>query len=282
MNAIMHEPSALSHDDVTDELAPSAREMAEVRQLMRAVEREECSVLLLDYDGTLAPFTTDRQQAFPYEGVAMLLEEIMRSGRTRVGIVTGRTAHEVVFFLGTEPIPEVWGSHGLQRLRPDGRCEMPQVDRRVSMGLEEAGREVEKQGLQQLVEFKPGGVAVHWRGLDEALAREVHEKALEAWTPLVLKERLSLLEFDGGLEIRIAGLDKGDAVRTILDEVGPHAPIAYLGDDVTDERAFHALGERGLSILVRPEWRKTRAQLWLRPPGDVLDFLTMWRDATCE
>ena len=34
--------------------------------------------------------------------------------------------------------------------------------------------------------------------------------------------------------------DKGDAVRTILSEMKPDTPAAYLGDDATDEHAFQA------------------------------------------
>src|ERR1022692_4886557 len=47
---------------------------------LRTVARASESALLLDYDGTLAPFHTQRDQAFPYPGVALLLQEIMRDG----------------------------------------------------------------------------------------------------------------------------------------------------------------------------------------------------------
>ena len=37
----------------------------EVEQFMRAVAESPASALLLDYDGTLAPFCLNRQQAIP-------------------------------------------------------------------------------------------------------------------------------------------------------------------------------------------------------------------------
>ena len=67
--------------------------------------------------------------------------------------------------------------------------------------------------------------------------------------------------------MRMPGRDKGDAVRTILNEIGPNVPVACLADDLTDERAFVALGVRGLSVLVRPKWRKTAAAVWIKPPA---------------
>lgn len=255
---------------------------SELNDFLSSVAQAPTSALLLDYDGTLAPFSTDRQNALPYHGVTPILQEIMSSGRTRVVVVTGRNAYEVLFLLRIDPIPEVWGSHGLQRLLPDGSCQMPHVDTNVTEALSDAGRWLAERGLHRLTEFKPGAVAVHWRGLDRKEASELHHEVLQAWMPITGRARLSLLEFDGGLEIRMSDLDKGDAVRTILREMRPDIPVAYLGDDTTDERAFRALGENGLSILVRPEWRRTCAHLWFKPPDDVLDFLAQWRAACCD
>jgi trehalose 6-phosphate phosphatase len=93
---------------------------------------------------------------------------------------------------------------------------------------------------------------------------------------------LDLLEFDGGVEIRAPGADKGNAVRAFLREIGRDTPTAYLGDDSTDESAFRAIEGRGISVLVRPTWRQTAAQSWLQPPGELLDFLGLWLKACSE
>jgi trehalose 6-phosphate phosphatase len=254
----------------------------EVEQFMESVAQSPVSALLLDYDGTLAPFCLNRQQALPYPGVTALLQEIIVHGRTHVVIVTGRNAHEVIPLLAVHPSPEIWGCHGLERLRPDGTCETPRVEERVLRALAEADRWVRHQGLHKRTEFKTGAVAIHWRGLEEAAVAQTRAQVLLGWLPIAQNAPLELLEFDGGIEMRMPGLDKGDAVRTILDEMGPQVPVAYLGDDITDERAFLALGSRGLTVLVRPEWRKTTAALWMRPPEGLRDFLTRWLQACRE
>jgi trehalose-6-phosphatase len=51
---------------------------------------------------------------------------------------------------------------------------------------------------------------------------------------------------------------------------------AYLGDDYTDEDAFEAIKNRGVGILVRKEFRLTRADIWLEPPEELLFFLGNW------
>ena len=236
------------------------------------------SLLLLDYDGTLAPFRTERSHAFPYPGVAPLLQTIIRSGSTRVVIVSGRDAGEMAPLLGVEPRPEVWGLHGLQRVRVDGSAELLQPDERTRETLRTAQRWLEYHELQHLAECKTGSVAVHWRGLDARAVEEIRNRVLLGWQPIAKPGGLDLVDFDGGIEIRSAAADKGDAVRVLLGETDPEAPAAYLGDDTTDEPAFEAMAGRGLSVLVRSRWRETAAQLWLKPPGELVDFLTRWRD----
>ena len=254
----------------------------EVEQLMNAVAQSRVSALLLDYDGTLAPFCLNRQQAVPYPGVTALLQEIIDDGRTRVVIITGRSAREVIPLLAVHPTPEIWGCHGLERLRPDGTCETPRVEEPVVQALAEADRWLRDQGLHNRAEFKTGAVAIHWRGLDEATAAETRGRVLLGLLPIAQSTPMELLEFDGGVEMRMPGRDKGDAVRIIMDEMGPEVPVAYLGDDATDERAFLALGTRGLSVLVRPEWRKTAAALWIKPPEGLREFLIRWLQACRE
>jgi trehalose 6-phosphate phosphatase len=90
-----------------------------------------------------------------------------------------------------------------------------------------------------------------------------------------------LLEFEGGLELRV-GRDKGAAIRTLVSEAPPGTPVAYVGDDKTDEAAFLALNQiqaPHLSVLMRPEPRETAANLWLRPPAGMRGFLKRWHKA---
>jgi trehalose 6-phosphate phosphatase len=254
----------------------------EVEQFMNTVAQSEVSALLLDYDGTLAPFRLDRDHALPYPGMIALLQGIIDNGRTRVVIITGRNASEVGSLLQVRPIPEIWGCHGLERLRPDGTYETSGVDEPVRNALADADRWLKDNGLHNRAESKTGAIAVHLRGLDKTTAAKDCTRVLLGWRPIAQRTPMELLEFDGGIEMRMPGHDKGDAVWTILNEIGPGVPVAYLGDDLTDERAFLALGTRGLSVLVRPQKRKTAAAVWIKPPEGMREFLARWLQACRE
>ena len=246
---------------------------------LKQVRQAQRSLLLLDYDGTLAPFKKERDQAFPYPGIEQVLQEIVRSGHTRVVIISGRDVRETISLLCLAPFPEVWGLHGLQCRKPDGNIETVRIEERYLDALSDADRWLSFQHLRHTAELKTGSIAVHWRGLSESEVEELRGRVLLGWKPIADHSGLELLEFDGGVEIRPPETDKGDVVQLVLSQMETGIPAAYLGDDATDEHAFRAINGHGLSVLVRPRWRQTAAQLWLKPPQELLDFLTQWLEA---
>jgi len=247
-----------------------------IEPFLNTVAHSSRALLLLDYDGTLAPLRPERDKALPYPGVTSILQQIVRDGHTCVVIITGRDASEIIPLLSIQPFPEVWGAHGLQRQRPNGIKETMPIEEHVQDALLDAGRWLDYQQVRQTAEFKTGSIAVHWRALSATDAEELRGRVLLGWKPIARLAGLELLEFDGGLEVRTPEADKGYAVQRLLGEMGANVPAAYLGDDTTDEGAFRAIQGRGLSILVRPRWRQSAAQLWLRPPDELLEFLGQW------
>ena len=238
------------------------------------------ALLLLDYDGTLAGFRVDRFKARPWAGVEMLLRRIQAQGRTRIAVVTGRPPEEVPAMLRLEPAVEVWGLHGALRLYPDGRREMEKQTPEVHEALEGLRRKLHRDALGGLFEDKPNAAVMHWRGLGRRQAEAVKARVMELFEPLAQMDGLRLLDFDGGVELR-AGRDKGGAVEQILRESEPGAAVAYLGDDLTDEAAFRAVNAaKGphLSALVRRKERATDADVWIRPPVELREFLARWAE----
>lgn len=235
--------------------------------------------LLLDYDGTLAPLTADRARAVPYPGVRAALATVaLAPRRTAIWIVSGRTVEDLERLVGLERLADLWGSHGMERRSRHGRWTGAPAAPPAAAFLDATAAALERGGAGALVERKRYGLALHRRGADtEAYARAtalLHERAVEA-----PRHGLVLEAFDGGVELRPRGFHKGLVVERAFAELGADAAVAYLGDDRTDEDAFAALSGRGLGVLVRPTPRRTRADAWLRPPKEVLDFLAAWTAA---
>lgn len=234
-------------------------------------------LLLLDYDGTLAPFRVDRFKARPWAGVRELLTQIQKQGRTRMVVVTGRPAGEIAPLLGVEPVPEVWGLHGAERLYAGGRRELENISPQARATLNAIREKLRDDSFGGLIEEKANAAVLHWRGVSPGRAKAIEKRTRALFEPVARMDGLTLLEFELGLELR-AGRDKGEAVKVLLEETRdgrPH-PTAYLGDDLTDEAAFCAVKGRGLGILARREWRGTAAEIWLRPPEELREFLKWW------
>ena len=237
-------------------------------------------VLILDYDGTLAPFRAARNEARPYAGVVEALTDLQAIAGTRLVLVSGRDLDSLLSLLELRPFPEAWGAHGWEHLSRQGRRTAFPLAPTAAMGLAEADWWLKDRGLGAQAEPKHGCLALHWRGLSTGAKAELKADALGAWRPLAARAGLVLEGFEQGLELRAPGRDKGMVVGSILAAEGPDSAVAYLGDDRTDEQAFLALDGRGLTVLVRHGSRSTLARIRLSPPEEVLWFFKAWAEAS--
>jgi trehalose-phosphatase len=213
----------------------------------------------------------------PWTGVRELLEQIQDTGRTTIAVVTGRPACETVPLLGMAPPPAVWGLHGVERLDATGRLERQTLDLEDWMVLAAILKLLQFASLARgiRIERKWNAIAVHWRGIPARRVEQTRARVTELFRHTARIAGMHVTPFDGGVELR-AGRNKGDAVRLILRSFAADVPVAYLGDDETDEHAFQALEGRGLGILVRRQLRPSAARAWLRPPGELRRFLAAW------
>ncbi|SNR78157.1 trehalose 6-phosphate synthase [Humidesulfovibrio mexicanus] len=246
-------------------------------QEFRAFLSAPRKLLMLDYDGTLAPFSVERHKAAPYVGVRSHLETLCRASDWRVVIVSGRLATEVSSLLGLPKGLEVFGSHGAERLDPGGTISRAPLPPAWERALADARFWAEGQAVTQQLEEKHGCLALHVRGLTPPKAAELLAAATHAFGHMAQAAGAEVLPFDGGVELRCHACNKRHAVERLLAEErarhGQGLAVAYLGDDLTDEDAFSALGGEGLAVLVARRGRSSLARHLLRPPGELLEFL---------
>jgi trehalose-phosphatase len=254
----------------------NSAEAAALGQRLRSAAR---SLIMLDYDGTLAPFHVDRFAAVPYPGVEERLAALSGLARVRLVLISGRPARELRGLLPSNTKAEIWGSHGREQLQSDGSYRLFPLAPMQRAELEQMAREMTALGFSEALEVKPSSLAIHWRSVaadqQEQIRSSIESIFSHLASHLAQPGGLHLLPFDGGLELRSTDRTKGTAVAQIIGQE-PAAVVAYLGDDLTDEDAFAAVGDRGFSILVRTEVRASCARFWLRPPIELLEFLDEW------
>ena len=249
--------------------------------LWQRVAGASSRLLMLDYDGTLAPFEERRDEARPLPGAIELLERVSAGAGTIVAVISGRHLDELERRLGRLPI-QIVGEHGWEARRPDGRRVTHEPPEGCRAALERAAQAAAARGWARRLERKRTAVAVHTRGLPASEAEEMEETCRRLWEPEARGGVLRLRGMNGGVEIGAAGRDKATAVRDLVRELPAGAPAVYVGDDETDEDAFRELRGSGFGVRVGHSGRPTLASGEIPSPGAVLLFLDRWLEAALE
>lgn len=232
----------------------------------------------LDYDGTLAPFQVDRMAAVPLDGVIGLLRRLQGSGAARLAVISGRGAQEVASLLGGLELTIV-GSHGYEVLTPGQPIRLVPLRPEQRQGLERALGVADQLQLMASIEQKAASLALHTRGQPAGRARRLESQVREAWSAGAEAAGLECREFNGGVELRATGVDKGTALAELLQTQPPGSAMVYLGDDQTDEDAFRVIQERGgTGIRVGAPDHPTAARRRLPDCDAVLRFLELWSE----
>jgi alpha,alpha-trehalase len=230
--------------------------------------------VFLDFDGTLAPIVPDHTAARPAEGISEALAALARV--CPVAVVSGRDLADVRARVGVSGAIYA-GSHGFDIAGPGGLEARPEEAEGFLGALDAAERALRDRlagvaGAE--VERKTFAIAVHYRNVAAAEVPEVAQavEAVAAAHPDLRKGRgRKVFELQPRVD-----WDKGRAVAWLLEHTAMGAdgrlPL-YVGDDLTDEDAFAALIDRGLSVAVRGADRPTLADYALEGPDDVGRFL---------
>jgi len=207
---------------------------------LRALAGRRPLLLSSDYDGVLARLRDDPSDAVPEAGVAEVLARLAAVDGVTVALVSGRGVADLQSTSGLSG-PFRWvGSHGAEF---DGPLTGELAGRRDDLAERLAPLVAGTEGAR--LEVKPASVAVHVRQVADrgAAATLLAEARSRADSSLTLKPGKDVLE------LAVTDADKGSALRRLADELGAVATL-YLGDDLTDEDAFRALGADDVTVKI--------------------------------
>ncbi len=231
-------------------------------------------VVFLDYDGTLTPIVSRPDLATLSDGMRGTVAAL--AARCPVAIVSGRDRIDVRSLVQLDTVFYA-GSHGFDISGPDG-LEMQHEQGEAFLPLLDQAETLLQQKLDTIsgtfVERKKFSIAVHFRNVAPLHAEQI-ESAVDAIlaTQPQLRKGWGKKVFE--LQPRI-DWHKGKAVRWLLDALGLNTPDAlplYIGDDVTDEDAFGALAESGITIVVAETPRCSAARAVVQDTAQVQVFL---------
>lgn len=217
--------------------------------LLRRYHDSEKRLLLLDYDGTLAPFASLPEQARPDESLLALLKSLTSQRANTIVIISGRDRHTLEDWFGSLRLCLV-AEHGAWYREKTGQWNC----------TTQSATEWKKQ-IRPILDFftdrTPGSeveekdysLVWHFRRADLELAQVRCQEIKDALSHLTAN--LDLGVFDGSkiIEVKNVGIHKGAATAIWLHrQTWPF--ILAAGDDYTDEDMFTTLPEKAFSIKI--------------------------------
>jgi len=232
-------------------------------------------VLLLDFDGTLAPIAATPEEATLPPETRRQLRHLSKNKNVTLAIVSGRALRDIQKKVGLPGLIYV-GNHGLE-MTGDG-CRLVPARRDWTL-LRQNLAPLFKKYPGSLLEEKGAVVAVHYRTVPATTEKAFRNEAkailtaMLPWTGMILQQGKKVLE----LRPR-QGENKGTIVLKILERLQKKKPSSsllpiYLGDDRTDEYAIRALKGVGIGVRVGASKKIRTTPYFVRNYKDVQDFL---------
>ena len=227
-----------------------ARELSDEakKELISQFRKSQQRLILLDYDGTLVPFSEKPEDAKPSNKLLRLLRKLVNNPQNEVVLISGRDKDTLEEWFGRLKIGLV-AEHGVWTREKDGgwKAEAVRSDWKTQL----------RPILELWVDRTPGAfieekgfsLAWHYRKADPGLG-ELRARELEAnLSSLVANLDLQVLEGSKVIEVKNAGVDKGRAALRWISRKEWDFILA-IGDDRTDEDIFKALPPNTFSLKV--------------------------------
>jgi trehalose 6-phosphate phosphatase len=209
------------------------------------------TVVGLDFDGTLSPIVDDPSQAHIHPDASDVLVDLAAQVAA-VAVVTGRPARQALDLGGLEEVGHaiedagkelyLFGQYGNERWSSTHRrIVSPRPPTGLATFLRDLPRALRTaDAADAYVEDKGLAHAVHTRRLADPTA--AYSRLLPLLRELAGRNGLVLEPGRNVIEVRAPGMDKGQAVRTLADEVGAGG-FLFAGDDLGDLEAFDAVAK---------------------------------------
>lgn len=219
-----------------------------------------------DFDGTLAPIVTHPSDARGLPAAMRALGALTELPDTTVAAISGRALADLVAVAMPPAGVRLVGSHGAEF---DGGTALLQPEQReLHARLCAALEQIITDAPGAWLEIKPTGVAVHVREAEPAAGR--HALTVVRSGPATW-DGVGATEGKAVIDLAVVAADKGTALTTLREEAKATAAL-FAGDDVTDEKAFAALGDGDVGVKVGPG--ETLARYRVAAPADVAELLT--------
>jgi trehalose 6-phosphate synthase/phosphatase len=240
------------------------------KALFKDFNESRIRLLLLDYDGSLVPFSDHYEDTAPPDTLVKLLRDLGENPLNDVVMISGRPASDLEKWFGDLPISLV-AEHGAS-LKKVGNKTWQKLEKNDADWREILLPILEKYARltpKARVEVKPHTLVWHYRASPPYYAQKYAVTIKRVLKPFLKKFGLEIMQGNKILEIKNPHISKGKAAQRWLNKY--YDFILAIGDDATDEELFQALPDTAYSIKVGH--RHTAARFRVASYREVLRLL---------
>jgi trehalose 6-phosphate synthase/phosphatase len=220
----------------------------QLSQIKERYDQATARLILLDYDGTLSPFTKRPEEALPSGKLLHLLKRMTADKKNKVVINSGRNRQVLdKWFRGIDL--DFAAEHGAF-FKENNRW-YRNVQEKITWDEEILGileHTIDKTPRSYL-EIKESTLVWHYRNVDVWLAELREKQLINALMGPASRLNLQIVPGNKIVEIKPPETNKGSEVKRLLEK-GNYDFILAIGDDTTDEEMFRALPPDGISVKV--------------------------------
>ncbi|MFE5289510.1 trehalose-phosphatase [Nocardia sp. NPDC056611] len=224
----------------------SAQDLSlELRRALSAIARVPRLLVASDYDGTIAPIVSDPAKAYPHRESVNALRALAGLSGTTAAVISGRALRDLAALSRLPVEVQLIGSHGsefdvgfVHAIDNDAKQLLQEVTTTLT--------QIAQDNPGASVEIKPASVALHVRNASPEIGRRALVQVRQgpaSWVGVQTTEGKEVIE------LAVVETDKGAALDIVRHQQGASAAL-FIGDDVTDEKAFKRLSGPDVGIKV--------------------------------
>ena len=242
-----------------------------IRSLVEGYQKAQNRLIIVNYDGTLVPYTPKRSDANPPEGLLSLLKNLNADDKTDIVIVSGRGRPDLESWLGDTPV-NLTAEHGTW-IREAGQREW-----RLFKPLSSEWKKEILPLLEMYSDRLPGAYVkerdyslswfYHKADIEQAsfLSREVSDHLLSITTNIGVQ----VLTGKKVIEVSNSGINKGELAMHWLSRKDYEFVLA-MGAGWSDELLFQTLPAHAWTVKVG--LIRTDARYVIKSQEDAIDLL---------
>ena len=243
-------------------------------ELIDTYRKADKRLFLLDYDGTLVPFSSRPEEARPTQQVLQVISQLAESEENDVYIISGRDGEWLEQWFGDLPVNLI-AEHGA-RTKYKNSLWTSDVAARNNWKepIQKVMEVYVRRCAHSFIEEKNYSMVWHYRNADPEQAKLRSMEMISELNEYTGSLDLQILMGNKVVEVRNYGVDKGSAAKKVLANK-TYDFIMAVGDDYTDEDIFKALADKKNCFTIKVGAEASFAQYNLLTTNMVIATLDM-------